>query len=164
MSAPEPTRKPFPMPSDQPETTTDYDFSEQIGHLLRKAYQRHVAIFQRNACDPQLTGVQFVTLCAVRDRGPSSLTQLVQATAVDQATIRGIIERLKARDLITLASDPEDRRKVVVNLTDAGRTLIEDMVPHARRITELTLDGLNPAERLAILFLLRKMNEQEPPE
>ena len=85
-----------------PQTTAPYAFSEQVGHLLRKAYQRNMAIFQQNVDDSQLTAVQFVTLCAVRDSGPSSLTELVKATAVDQATIRGIVERLKARDLITL--------------------------------------------------------------
>src|SRR5882762_9192563 len=47
-----------------------YVFSNQIGHLLRRAYQRHLAIFQQNASDPNLTSIQFVTLCALRDRGP----------------------------------------------------------------------------------------------
>ena len=107
--------------SGQPE---NYHFTEQVGHLLRKVYQRHVAIFQQNVGDSQLTAVQFITLCAVRDMGPSSLTELVQVTAVDQATIRGIVERLKARDLITVTPDPIDRRKVVVGLTDAGGALL----------------------------------------
>lgn len=50
--------------SGQPE---NYHFTEQVGHLLRKVYQRHVAIFQQNVGDSQLTAVQFITLCAVRD-------------------------------------------------------------------------------------------------
>jgi DNA-binding MarR family transcriptional regulator len=148
--------------ADTPDKTLSpdpYAFSEQVGHLLRKAYQRHMAIFQQNVGDSQLTAVQFVTLCAVRDRGPSSLTELVKATAVDQATIRGIVERLKARDLITLEPDPEDRRKVIISLSDAGRQRIEETVPNAARISELTMSKLNPAERVAILFLLRKLIE-----
>ena len=60
-----------------------YQVTEQIGHLLRKAYQRHTAIFQQNACDAQLTSIQFVTLCALRDQGPSSQAELIKATAVD---------------------------------------------------------------------------------
>jgi len=148
-----------PDTQDQPLSPDPYAFSEQVGHLLRKAYQRHMAIFQQNVGDSQLTAVQFVTLCAVRDRGPSSLTELVKATAVDQATIRGIVERLKARDLITLEPDPEDRRKVIVTLSDAGRQRIEETVPNAARISELTMSKLNPAERVAILFLLRKLIE-----
>lgn len=86
--------------------TAPYDVTEQVGHLLRKAYQRHTAIFQQQACDPQLTSIQFVTLCALRDHGPSSQAELIKATAVDQATIRGIVDRLKARGLIQLSPDP----------------------------------------------------------
>ncbi|WP_371320031.1 MarR family winged helix-turn-helix transcriptional regulator [Pseudomonas gingeri] len=134
-----------------------YVFSEQVGHLLRKAYQRHMAIFQQNVGDSQLTAVQFVTLCAVRDHGPSSLTELVKATAVDQATIRGIVERLRARELITLEPDPEDRRKVIVGLSEAGSRLVQQTVPCAAQISELTMSNLNPAEQVAVLFLLRKM-------
>ncbi|MBH2766299.1 winged helix-turn-helix transcriptional regulator [Serratia marcescens] len=145
--------------SGQPE---NYHFTEQVGHLLRKVYQRHVAIFQQNVGDSQLTAVQFITLCAARDMGPSSLTELVQVTAVDQATIRGIVERLKARDLITVTPDPIDRRKVVVGLTDAGGALLAETVPQAAKITELTFGTLNPAERIALIFLLNKMLEDPP--
>ena len=145
--------------SGQPE---NYHFTEQVGHLLRKVYQRHLAIFQQNVGDSQLTAVQFITLCAVRDMGPSSLTELVQVTAVDQATIRGIVERLKARDLITVTPDPIDRRKVVVGLTDAGGALLAETVPQAAKITELTFGTLNPAERIALIFLLNKMLEDPP--
>ncbi|MBH2899008.1 winged helix-turn-helix transcriptional regulator [Serratia ureilytica] len=143
--------------SGQPE---NYHFTEQVGHLLRKVYQRHGAIFQQNVGDSQLTAVQFITLCAVRDMGPSSLTELVQVTAVDQATIRGIVERLKARDLITVTPDPIDRRKVGVGLTDAGGALLAETVPQAAKITELTFGTLNPAERIALIFLLNKMLEE----
>ncbi len=127
--------------SGQPE---NYHFTEQVGHLLRKVYQRHLAIFQQNVGDSQLTAVQFITLCAVRDMGPSSLTELVQVTAVDQATIRGIVERLKARDLITVTPDPVDRRKVVVGLTDAGHRLIDSTTDNAMRITEMTYGHAQP--------------------
>lgn len=138
-----------------------YDFSEQVGHLLRKAYQRHLAIFQQHSCDPQLTAVQFVTLCALREHGACSQTELVKATAVDQATIRGIINRLKSRDLIALAPDADDRRKVITSITKKGEELLEEMIPRAMQITELTLNGLNPAERIAILFLLGKLSEND---
>ena len=143
-----------------PDSTVAYDFSEQVGHLLRKAYQRNMAIFQQNIGDSQLTAVQFITLCAVHDHGPSSLSELIKATAVDQATIRGIVERLQGRGLITLEPAAHDRRKVIVSLTEAGQQLVRDTQPSAARVSELTLGKLNPAERVAILYLLRKMVDE----
>lgn len=135
----------------------DYQFSEQVGHLLRRAYQRHVAIFQQTIPDSQLTAAQFVVLCAVRDQGSCSLSEVVRITAIDQATVRGVMERLKTRDLLLVAQDVSDRRKVMVTLTDGGRALVGQMVPFAEKITVDTFGDLNPAERVAMLYLLRKM-------
>ena len=47
---------------------TGYPFTDQIGHLLRRAYQRHVAIFKETVPDSQLTAAQFVVLCRLRNR------------------------------------------------------------------------------------------------
>lgn len=135
-----------------------YNFSEQVGHLLRKAYQCHTAIFQRHSCDKQLTAIQFITLCTVMERGPSSLTDIVNVTAIDPATIRGVIKRLKAREWITLTTDPSDQRKVMVVITEAGESLVETMVPIAKQISDQTMSNLNPAERIALLHLLEKMS------
>ncbi len=135
----------------------EYVFSEQIGHLLRRAYQRHLAIFQDNAAELNLTSTQFVTLCALRDNGPGPQTELIQATGIDQATIRGIVERLGKRGLVEFQTDPADRRKTIVGLTASGLALLEQMTPKALRISELTMGGLNPAERVAVAFALRKM-------
>ncbi|RUR33203.1 MarR family winged helix-turn-helix transcriptional regulator [Vreelandella nanhaiensis] len=142
-----------PTPSEQ-----GYDFSEQVGHLLRKAYQRHIAIFQRHVCDKQLTAIQFVTLCTVMERGSSSLTDIVNATAIDPATVRGVIKRLKAREWVTLTTDPNDQRKVMVVITEAGAAIVEAMVPNAQKISDATMQNLNPAERVALMHLLEKMN------
>ncbi|KXU93344.1 MarR family transcriptional regulator [Caballeronia megalochromosomata] len=137
---------------------TSYEVSEQIGHLLRKAYQRHLAIFSQTIGDPQLTAVQFAVLSASLQMGPSSMSDLGKATAIDAATVRGIIERLKGRELIELKTNPADRRKTTVELTDAGRQLVERTTPAAQRVSDLTMSDLNEVERVAALMLLRKLS------
>ncbi|MBJ3777023.1 MarR family winged helix-turn-helix transcriptional regulator [Acuticoccus mangrovi] len=143
--------------ADAATAVSQYDVTEQVGYLLRRAYHRHLAIFQANCRDPQLTAVQFTTLCALRSHGRQSQAELVKATGVDQATIRGIVDRLKARDLVAISKDPADGRKVIIGITDAGLTLLETMVPRAVQATADTLDPLNPAERVALLYTLRKL-------
>jgi len=152
--------------NEQPETAAErssapYDVTQQVGHLLRKAVQRHTAIFQQNVGDDQLTAIQFVTLCALRDRGRSSQAELVEATAIDQATIRGIINRLKARGLISLSPGKLDKRKVIASLTTEGQALLSRTIPRAQEISRLTMGKLNPAEQVAILYLLQKMNASD---
>lgn len=139
-----------------------YDFSEQVGHLLRRAYQRHTALFQQIIPDTQLTAAQFVVLCAVQASGACSLSYIVKQTAIDQATVRGIIDRLKTRQLLAVRHDENDRRKVLVSLTPAGTQLVKATVPFAFEITEKTFAGFNPAERTALLYLLNKMCASDP--
>lgn len=142
-------------PADQ-----GYNVTEQIGHLIRKSHQRHTAIFQQLSYDKQLTPIQFATLCSVLDNGPSSLTEIVKRTAIDQATIRGVVSRLKARHLIELVSDVADQRKVIVCVSEEGRKLVANMIPCAQEITEKTLKNLDLSERIALQFLLNKLNQE----
>ncbi|MCF3934968.1 MarR family transcriptional regulator [Acuticoccus sp. M5D2P5] len=141
-----------------PEASQRYEFSEQAGHLLRKAYQRHTAIFQKLSPDPQMTSVQLCVLCALAEQGPASLTTLGRATAVDPATMRGVVERLRDRGFVALSPDQADRRKVLVSLTDIGAESVARSVANAGEITRLTLQGLSVAEQVALTYLLKKIS------
>lgn len=141
-----------------PASSSDYKFTDQIGHLLRRAYQRHVAIFRETVPDTQLTAAQFVVLCAVRDRGSCQVGDIVRVTAIDEPSVRGILERLKWRDLLGLAHEPGDARRMVATLTPAGRSLVEQTIPIAEQISELTFGDLDEQERVTLAALLRKIS------
>jgi DNA-binding MarR family transcriptional regulator len=51
-----------------------------------------------------------------------------------------------------------DRRQRLVSLTPKGRDLVARLLPDAIEITRETLSPLNPAEVLAIGFLLKKLS------
>lgn len=135
-----------------------YDFSEQIGHLLRRAYERHVSIFKEIVPDSQLTAAQFVVLCSLRGRECCEIPVIVGGTAIEESTVRGIVERLKWRKLVSVEHEVGDTRRMTVSLTPTGAELIEKTVPFAYEISERTFDGLDAAERKTILTLLRKMS------
>ena len=61
-----------------------YRLQDQIGFILRKAHQRHVAIFAGHIAD--LTPPQFAALAKLRDVGETSQNQLGQLIAMDAAT------------------------------------------------------------------------------
>jgi MarR family transcriptional regulator, lower aerobic nicotinate degradation pathway regulator len=135
----------------------DYRLEDQAGHLLRRAHQRHTAIFQEGIEALQLTPTQFAALVKIRDLGEVSQNQLGRLTAMDPATIQGVIQRLDARKLIERHPDPNDRRCTLLRLTPEGTALIVDAIDLGRRITESTLAPLTPAERQTFLVLLRKL-------
>ena len=135
-----------------------YQFSEQIGHLLRRAYQRHMAIFQETVPDSTLTPSQFVVLCTVRDQQGCEVGEIVAATALDEPSVRGIVERLKWRGLLNAEHEPGDARHMKMSLTDAGRQLAEKTVPFAEQISELTFGDLKPEERAELIKLVRRIS------
>lgn len=124
---------------------------------MRRAHQRHTAIFQDGIEALQLTPTQFAALVKIRDVGEVSQNQLGRLTAMDPATIQGVIQRLDARKLIGRQPDPKDRRCTLLTLTAEGGALIADAIDRARRITEATLGPLSASERQAFLALLRKL-------
>jgi DNA-binding MarR family transcriptional regulator len=137
------------------EMTDTYRLQEQVGFILRKAHQRHVSIFA--AAIDDLTPPQFAALAKLADVGETSQNQLGSLIAMDAATVNGVIDRLKARGLVDLTRHDGDKRRVLVALTDTGRSTIERLIPLARQITEQTLAPLSDREAAAFLRLLARI-------
>ncbi|MGK9166363.1 MarR family winged helix-turn-helix transcriptional regulator [Inquilinus limosus] len=135
-----------------------YILDDQVGFILRQVSQRHAAIFAAGIGDDDLTATQWAVLAKLLERGPCSQNRLGRRTAMDAATIKGVVDRLGKRGLIETRPDPEDGRRLEVALTPAGQALAERTVPNARRITEETLAPLSEAERATLIELLRKLS------
>jgi DNA-binding MarR family transcriptional regulator len=125
---------------------------------LRRANQRHAAIFFEGLGDQQLTPTQFAALVKIGDAREISQNRLGRLTAMDPATIWGVVKRLRARELVATRPDPRDRRRSLWRLSDTGRRALEDAVPMAKRITRDTLAPLARGERRRFLELLRKLS------
>ena len=132
-----------------------YRLQEQVGFILRKAHQRHVAIFAARIAD--LTPPQFAALAKLNDVGETSQNQLGVLIAMDAATIKGVIDRLKARGFVEVGKHEVDKRRLMVGLTEAGRAAIARLIPLAAEITAETLAPLSPREAAAFLKLLAKI-------
>ena len=159
----QPVRENPPLPDDQPPRAasaallTGYQVDDQVGFLLRRASQRHTALFQEAMAPLDLTPTQFTALVKLVEHGRLTQNLLGRLAAMDPATIQGVVGRLLARALIARSRDPMDRRTVVLAPTEAGLALAARAVTIAQRITETTIAPLDAAERSRFLSLLRKL-------
>ncbi|MBB4256670.1 MULTISPECIES: MarR family winged helix-turn-helix transcriptional regulator [unclassified Bradyrhizobium] len=133
-----------------------YVLDEQVGFILRQVWQRHSSIFSRDI-GTNLTPTQWAALSKLAETGPCSQNQLGRLTAMDVATIKGVIDRLTARGLTETSQDPEDGRRLLVSLTRAGQQLSEKVAPNALAITRETLAPLDTKEREMLMALLNKL-------
>jgi DNA-binding MarR family transcriptional regulator len=68
-----------------------------------------------------------------------------------------VVDRLHLRGLLTALSDPKDRRRRAVALTDRGRRATEAAMQVATGITAATLTPLTAEEQRMVVKLLRKL-------
>ena len=137
---------------------TNYNLEDQVGHLMRRANQRHAAIFFEGLNDQQLTAMQFAVLVKISDEEEVSQNRLGRLAAMDPATVQGVVRRLKERALIDARPDPDDRRRSLWRLSKAGKSLVIAAIPIAEQITERTLGPLSKSERNTFLALLQKLS------
>jgi len=135
-----------------------YVLDEQVGFLMRRAQQRHVAIFQRIMGDDGPTPTQFAAMAKLSGGEEVSQNQLGRMTAMDPATIKGVIARLAERGLVERRPDPDDQRRVRVRLTPKGLEAMPALIEKARAITAATLSPLSREEAERLFGLLVRLD------
>jgi len=134
----------------------DFRLDDQVGHLLRLAYQSASAHLARRLRPYDLKPQQFATLMRLSELGPLSQNRLGEAVGMPRANIHKMVERLAARGLVTTLADPEDGRRRVVALTRAGRALVRKLIPLDEASTAEALAPFSQAERVMLYKLLRR--------
>ena len=134
-----------------------YRLEEQAGFWLRRAYQRHMAIFATAMNGLDLTSMQFAALVKLGELGPMSQAELGRLTGMDPATMSGVDARLKRRALIAHRPDPKDRRSRLIELTSRGEALLERAIGRTNSVATSTLGPLKAGERQALIAILKKL-------
>jgi DNA-binding MarR family transcriptional regulator len=135
----------------------EYRLDDQIGHLLRRAYQAASANLTTRLERHALTPMQFAVLARLRERAPVSQNLLGRLVAMEPANIRDVILRLKKRGLVRAERDGADRRLILLSLSTAGAALVETLLPLSRESTAATLRPLNAREGEMLRDLLRRV-------
>ena len=99
-------------------------------------------------------------LSALRISGPPyqlSPTRLAKGLMLSSAGVTSRIDRLERRGLVRRLDDPDDRRGVIIELTDQGRQVVDDAVAALAISDRQLLDRLDPEEVEQLEGLLRKV-------
>lgn len=135
--------------------TDAYQLSTQVGYNLRRANQRHLAIFAQHV--DGLTPTQFAALARLYECGTLSQNKLGRLTAMDSATIKGVVERLKIKNLVGSRADLTDQRLRLVELSDLGRLTFERAQIQALAARQETVARLSNEETQILEAILAKL-------
>jgi len=137
----------------------EVDLDSHVGVALRYAYQRAVATMTEAICGSQLTAIQVSVLARLHERGPTTQNRLGRSLGMEPANVHEVIQRLARRGLVAVEPSPDDRRAVLVSLTESGRDLLGWVWPRAEAANQRTLSVLTGEERELLADMLRRLAE-----
>ena len=128
----------------------------RVSRLARHLDRARRAVFTAH----DIESWEFDVLTALRRAGPPyelSPGRLLRATLVTSGTMTNRIDRLESAGLVHRNPDPQDKRGVLVRLTQAGRTRVDatfaDLVDRERGL----LGSLSADDRRTLAGLLRSL-------
>ncbi|MFW6215445.1 MAG: MarR family winged helix-turn-helix transcriptional regulator [Alkalispirochaetaceae bacterium] len=104
---------------------SDRDLSVEVLETLRKII-RAIDIHSRKLSKEfGLTGPQLVVIKEIASKGKVSIGEVAKAVSLSQATVTSILDRLEQRDLVRRDRSDEDRRRVLVHVTDRAHSVLQ---------------------------------------
>ncbi|MBB4683138.1 MarR family winged helix-turn-helix transcriptional regulator [Amycolatopsis jiangsuensis] len=89
-----------------------------------------------------LTTLQFTALTALRRRGDLSSAQLARRSFVTPQTMNEMVRTLENQGHVARERDPDNRRVLLLRLTDPGRALLERCDPLIEAIEQSILGAI----------------------
>jgi DNA-binding MarR family transcriptional regulator len=125
-------------------------------HLAREAAELRMATFRlsrrlraQRALDTMSDG-QLAVLAALRWRGVHTLGELAESERVTPPSMNRTVNCLEESGYVTRTPDPEDRRKVIIEITDGGRTIVEETQRRRDAWLETALAELTQDQRATL--------------
>lgn len=128
-----------------------------IGFHLRKAQLAVFQDFARAVGAGELTPAQFASLVVIERNPGLSQTGLGQTLSIDRSTLVAIIDRLESRGLVERGDSPRDRRSYALHISNAGRTLLNDLTARVRAHEVHIAGDLDAAEKATLVSLLSRI-------
>jgi DNA-binding MarR family transcriptional regulator len=130
---------------------------DYLPYLLARAAHRVAGGFHEGLRRHDLTVLSWRVLACLSDGGGYTVTELGERCLAKQPTISKLIDRLERERWVRRTRDPDDRRRVLVQITDAGKRKIAPVLVEARAYDRSILGAESMGERERLRALLRDL-------
>ena len=126
--------------------------------VLWKAYRAMEAIDKKSIASLGLGGISdFALLESLLSKGAAPVNTIGKKIGLTSGSITAAVDRAEAKKWVTRLSDPNDRRVVIIDLTEDGRRVIEESLGKHAASLEKAATVLNAEERVTLINLLKKI-------
>ena len=135
----------------------NYPRCDSLGWLLRRLRQSIVSAADIHLAAHDLTHAQWGPLLSLRTNGPSSVAHLVRELDNDAGAMTRLLDRLEAKDLCRRERSAEDRRVVIVSLTEEGLNVTAEITAMLSDVFNAHLDGFSEDEWRLLIKMLQRL-------
>ncbi|HVM70852.1 MAG TPA: MarR family transcriptional regulator [Anaerolineales bacterium] len=107
--------------------------------------------------EAQLTPPQYMILSLLGEKDQRPFKELAELLSCTRATVTGIVDTMQKKGLVTRSPNPDDRRSLLVTLTEKGRRLLKDTPELQQTFASCCFDVLPSKEVEQLYGLLRKL-------
>jgi DNA-binding MarR family transcriptional regulator len=137
--------------------------SNELAHQLRQTVLRLARRVRAERADDAVSDGKLSVLFVITNEGAQTLGSLAEHERVTPPSMNRTINALVEAGLVTRVADATDGRKVVIDVSDAGRTLVKETRRKRDAWFSSRLAGLTPEERAtldAAAPILRRLADQ----
>ena len=139
------------LPGLDPETV-------RVVAVLRAAARELDRAAERDLAGARLSEGRLRVLAQLRVAdGPVVHSAIAEASGIRPATLTGLVDGLVRDGLAERVADTEDRRRVLLELTDKGGELLDEVLPGHLAGFRAAVEPLSPRERTTLVRLLEKV-------
>jgi DNA-binding MarR family transcriptional regulator len=131
--------------------------TDQILDELEPLIARQRRAIYKAGCLLAISSTQLHVLFLLAAEGPQPMSRLAEALGVSLPNVSGIVERMVEHGHVERTRDDDDRRLVVVGMTDAGRQALDEMDLVRRATLTRVIDALDPTDRQLVLDAFRRL-------
>ena len=110
------------------------------------------------AHEAELTTSQLLVLQHVSQRGRALPSEVARAVTLKQATVTVVVNKLEDTGLVTRKRDTDDRRRVWIELTNAGKAALENSPDLLQHRFVKGFDNLEDWEQSMIIAALERVS------
>ncbi len=126
---------------------------------LVRAYQSFSSYSETFVRQYDLTPAQFDVIATLGNTPGLSMGEIGERTLITKGTLTGVVDRLEKKNLVSREVPPENRRSVIVKLSEQGTAIFEQVFPAHVADIRTHLETLNPSEMELLQVLLQRFQE-----
>jgi len=111
---------------------------------------------ERRLATHELTIQQWILLTALWRTDGMTISQLASYYRVKEPTASSLVDRMEAKGLVVRERSTEDRRKVIVCLTEKSRAL-SHLIGFYQQINDVLFDGFTDGEKTSFISLMERL-------